>query len=88
MAHHGGQFDLGDSHHTSVHVNPTHVDPSTGTVCGHVGVITHPFSSAPNVEMHINTSGCITDNGHGGVSATDFSGHGVPGAAIGFGYNW
>ena len=68
MAEHNGHFSLGDSHHTTIDVNPTHID--SHNVCGHVGVNTDINS---HVTVGVGGSGCISTTG-GGLHTSSMSG--------------
>lgn len=82
---HGSHMHLNDSHHTTINLDPTHVDPQHGIICGHGEINYHPFDhgSLSGIETKIGIDGCIGPNVHGGI---DFIGK--PDVTAGVGFNW
>lgn len=79
---HGGHINLGDNHNTTIDVNPTGIDLNSGTVCGHLGINTHPSTTFPSLNTNIGIDGCVTTH-NGGLSVV-----GNPSVSVGFGFNF
>ena len=78
---HGSHITVGDSHHTTIDLNPTFVDPSKGMVCGHGSVsmnLGNEHKFVPDVTASIGFDGCVTSNGHGGINMSGMNGIGDP----------
>lgn len=78
---HGSHITLGDSHHTTIDLNPTYIDPAKGMICGHGSVSLNLFNDhrfIPDVTANVGLDGCVMANGHGGINLTGLNGIGEP----------
>lgn len=80
----GHHFNLNDSHHTTIDINPTHGNDNV--ICGHGSITTHPFEGPlSGVTTSLNIDGCYSLDSH---SLTGPHGHGNPDLSFGIGYNF
>ena len=70
--HFNGHFPVGDSHHTTIDANPTHMD--SHNACGHIGVTTDLNS---HVSVNAGVDGCISTTGGGLNTHADYVGGGI-----------
>jgi hypothetical protein len=84
----GSHFNLHDSHHTTIDVNPT--SSHDNTICGHGSISTHPFesNSMSNFSTTLNVDGCITSGNDGSFHMTGPGGFGEPTVSIGIGFGF